>query len=165
MQAESGHFWHIPYSMKYAKFQSKLRDNTKHGGDNDCLHTIRTDSLQCLCVLKWYHCERGLNSNPNLRNARTKRKPLKTVFLIIVVYVCKLYYLGIDALSVFQSPRPLGPKEIDGLPVPPGKAYMPLIGLATGQPLCFEPAQKCLFGLLGWLYFKHLLDVMTSSIW
>ena len=42
--------------------------------------------------------------------------------------------------------RPLGPKEIYGEPVPPGKAYRLLTDhLATGKPLWFEPAQQKVF--------------------
>ena len=40
----------------------------------------------------------------------------------------------------------MGPKEIDGLLVPPGKAYTPLTGhLITGQPLGSELAQETWF--------------------
>ena len=39
--------------------------------------------------------------------------------------------------------RPLGPKEIDSLLVPPGKAYTLLTGhLITGYLLWSEPAQE-----------------------
>ena len=42
--------------------------------------------------------------------------------------------------------RPLGPKEIYGEPVPPGKAYTLLTDhLTTGKPLWFEPAQQKVF--------------------
>ena len=76
-----------------------------------------------------------------------------------------------------MGPHSTGPKEIDGLLVPPGKDYTLLTDhLSTGKPLCFEPAQEKWFksnhpyifsfcGLLKWLYFKHLLDVMASSFW
>ena len=70
----------------------------------------------------------------------------------------------------------MGPKEIDGLFVLPGKAYTLLTDqLITGIPLWFEPTQKLvqikpsihisLCGLVGWLYLKYLLDAMTSSLW
>ena len=74
-------------------------------------------------------------------------------------------------------PRPLGPKEIDGLLVPPGKASTLLTDhLITGLPLKSEPAQENWFKvkpfilmslsvLLGWLHLKHILDVMTSLFW
>ena len=42
-----------------------------------------------------------------------------------------------------MGPRPLGPKEIDGLLVPPDKAYTLLTDhLITGDPFCFEPAKE-----------------------
>ena len=54
---------------------------------------------------------------------------------------------------------------MDGLLVPPDKAYT----LLTDQLItAFEPAQEKWFksnhsyGLVGWLYLKHKLDVMTS---
>ena len=72
----------------------------------------------------------------------------------------------------------MAPNEIDGLFVLPGKAYTLLTDqLITGISLWFEPAQEILVvqikpsihislcGLVGWLYLKHLLDVMTSSLW
>ena len=61
------------------------------------------------------------------------------------------------------GPRPLGLREIDGLHVPPGKAYtLPTDHLITGKPLRSQPAQERWFhikscmhlsfsGLLGWL--------------
>ena len=63
--------------------------------------------------------------------------------------------------------HPLGAKEIDGLLVHPGKAYTLLTDhLITGLPLWSELAQNVvqvipsirisIFGLVGWLYFKHL---------
>ena len=76
-----------------------------------------------------------------------------------------------------MGPRPLGPKEIDGLLVPPGKVSTLLaFHLITGLPLRSEPAQEkrfksnhlymiSLIGLVGWLYFKHFLDVMMSLFW
>ena len=74
------------------------------------------------------------------------------------------------------APRPLGPKEIDGLLVPSGKAYTLLTDhLITGYHPGLSLPRKgvpvkpsihiSLCGLLRWLYFKHLLDVMTSSFW
>ena len=71
----------------------------------------------------------------------------------------------------------MGLKEIDGLLVPPGKACTMLTSyLITGESLVSEPAQEMWFqiepsahispfGFVGWLYLKHLLDVMTSSFW
>ena len=68
----------------------------------------------------------------------------------------------------------LGPKEIYGLFVPPGKAYTLFTEhLITGLPLRSVPVYEKWFqvklpihissiGLEGWLYFKHLLDIMTS---
>ena len=42
-----------------------------------------------------------------------------------------------------MGPRPMGPKEIDGLFVPPGKAYTLLTNyLITGKPLRPEAAQE-----------------------
>ena len=58
-------------------------------------------------------------------------------------------------------PRPLGPNEIDGLLVPPCKAYE----YATAWP---SDVQEKWFMTnhhtykLGWLYLKNFLDVMTS---
>ena len=63
--------------------------------------------------------------------------------------------------------HPLGAKEIDGLLVHPSKAYTLLTDhLITGQPLWSELVQNVvqvipsirisIFGLVGWLYFKHL---------
>ena len=52
---------------------------------------------------------------------------------------------------VQQSLVFLGPKEIDGLLVPPGKAYTLLTdNLITGKPLWFEPAQE------KWFKSNHL---------
>ena len=49
-----------------------------------------------------------------------------------------------------MGPRPLGTKKIDGLLVPPGKAYTLLTDhLITGKPLWFEPA------LEKWLKSNH----------
>ena len=70
--------------------------------------------------------------------------------------------------------RPLEPKEIDGLLVPPGKASSLLTDqLFTGLPLRSEPAQEkwlesnqpyiSLVGLVGLL--KLVVDVMTSYFW
>ena len=43
-----------------------------------------------------------------------------------------------------QWTRLLGPNEIDGLPVSPGKAYTLLTDhLITGKPFGSEPAKKC----------------------
>ena len=69
-------------------------------------------------------------------------------------------------------PCPFGLKEIDALLVPPGKAYRISTGhLITGYTAqVFTCPGKVVFsqtshiGLVGWLYFKHLLDVITSSI-
>ena len=74
-----------------------------------------------------------------------------------------------------NGPRPLEPKEIDVLLVPPGRAYTLLTDhLITGKVklLKSEPAQQQWsqikpsihigpFGLLWWLFFKHILRVMT----
>ena len=44
---------------------------------------------------------------------------------------------------MIMGPRPLRPKEIDGLLVAPGKAYSRLTDdLVTGYPLRSGPAQK-----------------------
>ena len=61
-----------------------------------------------------------------------------------------------------MGPRPLGPRKMDGLLVPPGKAAD---HLNTGEPLKSKPAQEkwfsqiqsnhpytCLIGLPGWFY-------------
>ena len=73
-----------------------------------------------------------------------------------------------------DGPCPLGPKEIYRLLVSPGKTYTLLTDhLITGLPLRSVPAQEKWFyvkpsirissiGLEGSLYFKHLLDIMTS---
>ena len=51
-----------------------------------------------------------------------------------------------------MGPCPLGPKEIDGLLVPPGKAYSLLTDhLITGKPLRFEPAQENWFVKVAYL--------------
>ena len=61
----------------------------------------------------------------------------------------------------------MGPKEIDGLLVPPGKASTLLSDhLITGQPhpgkvVHFKPAiHISLIGLVGWSFLKHLFDVI-----
>ena len=75
------------------------------------------------------------------------------------------------------GPRPLGPKEIDGLLVPPSKAFSLLTDhLITSKPIWSEPDQeKCfksnhkdkpLWLIVGCgLYLKRLLDAMASSFW
>ena len=69
---------------------------------------------------------------------------------------------------------PLGPKDIDGLLVPPGKACTLLTDhLNTGKPHGLSLSRKkwfqakpsihiSLIGLVGWLSLKHFLYVMTS---
>ena len=72
-----------------------------------------------------------------------------------------------------MGPRPVRPKYINGLLVQSGKAYMlPTDHLITGKPLRSEPAKKewfqvkpsniCVIGLVGWLYLKPFLEVITS---
>ena len=61
--------------------------------------------------------------------------------------------------------RPLGPTQIDGLLVPTTTALL-TDHLIIGKPLWSEPAHNVvqvippirisIFGLVGWLYFKHL---------
>ena len=63
-----------------------------------------------------------------------------------------------------MGPRPLGPKEIDGLLVSPGKDYTLLTGhMITGLILPRKSGFKSsLCGLFaGRSYLKHVLDVMT----
>ena len=66
--------------------------------------------------------------------------------------------------EIESGPRPLGPKEVDGLHVSPGKASLLLTDhLITGYPLRSELAQEkwfqvkpsipiSLFGLVGWIF-------------
>ena len=70
------------------------------------------------------------------------------------------------------DPRPLGPKEMNGLLEPPAKvSTLPTDHLITGQPLMSYSAQEKWFksnqpyisALL--VYLKLLFDVMTSSFW
>ena len=69
-----------------------------------------------------------------------------------------------------MGPSPLGPKETDGLPVPPGKAYTLLTDHLMRRS---EPAQEKWFmtscqtihtykPFVAWMV---MLDVMTSSFW
>ena len=71
---------------------------------------------------------------------------------------------GLDSWSVHiqpeelsggnTGPRPLGPKEIDGLRVLPGKAYSLLTGhLITGEPLESESAPEM------WFQGIHILSL------
>ena len=71
--------------------------------------------------------------------------------------------------KLFKGPRPLEPKEIDGLLVPSSKAYTLLNDrLITGKPFRSEPAQEervqvkpfihaSLIGLVGWLWYTAIL--------
>ena len=55
--------------------------------------------------------------------------------------------------------HPLGTKEIDGLLVHPGKAYTLLTDtteLAQNVVQVIPSIRISIFGLVGWLYFKHL---------
>ena len=76
---------------------------------------------------------------------------------IVVVYSIFFYSFP----SSCEGVRPLGPKEIDGLLVSPGKASLLLTDhLITGYPLRSELAQEkwfqvkpiSLFGLVGWIF-------------
>ena len=80
----------------------------------------------------------------------------------------RLVFHGIESYTVYRTAISfrvgiLGPsKEKDGVPVPPGKtSTLPTDHLITdAQEKWF--IHKSLIGFVGWLYFKHLLDVMTS---
>ena len=51
--------------------------------------------------------------------------------------------------------RPLGPKEKDGLFVPPGKAYTLLTDhLITGKPLWFASAKEKVFGVKPYIHIR-----------
>ena len=68
---------------------------------------------------------------------------------------------------VSAGPHLSWPKEIDGLLVPPGKAYTQLTDhMIPGYPLRSEPVQEkwfqvktsihiSLVGFFGWIYFKY----------
>ena len=61
--------------------------------------------------------------------------------------------------------RPLGPGEINGLLVP--SLRVKLIKLLTDHLLLVTATkvQSNIYGLLGWLFLKLTLDVMTYSCW
>ena len=91
-----------------------------------------------------------------------------------------IYYVWIETAAVtlrpLLGPRPLGPKEIDGLLVSPGKASLLLTDhLITGYPLRSELAQEkwfqvkpsipiSLFGLVGWI-FQALVGCKSPIKW
>ena len=69
--------------------------------------------------------------------------------------------------------RSLGPKEIDELFMPPGKAntctlrtgHLITAAVNPGKVVQAEPSHMSLNGLVGWLYLKHCLVVMTVLFW
>ena len=67
------------------------------------------------------------------------------------------------------GPRPLGPEEIDGFLVPPGKAFTLLTASYYWLTAHDEPAEEKVVsshsgcGFVVWLYIKHLLDVLGKS--
>ena len=72
--------------------------------------------------------------------------------------------------KLFDGPRSLEPKEIDGLLVPPGKAYALLNDrLITGKPFRSEPAQEERVQVKPFIHaiqhdIQHLLDVMAPLV-
>ena len=64
-----------------------------------------------------------------------------TIILYFVLFYIVLTYEMPFGMQITRYLRPLGPKEIDGLLVPPGKAYtLPTDHLITSKPLRSEPA-------------------------
>ena len=62
-------------------------------------------------------------------------------------------------------PRPLGPKEIDELLVPPGKAATLLTdSLITGLPIRSEPAQEKWFQVKPTFHIRHSLVFMFEAL-
>ena len=73
-------------------------------------------------------------------------------WLGLELLVCYLAHRGSTGVfRLLQGPHPLGPIEIDGLLVLPGKTYTLLTDhLITGKPIRFEPAQE------KWFRSNHL---------
>ena len=135
-----------------------------------CLHENIVRNIDTIKLQK----VRFVNNAEHLFSVGPKKNALIRKIINAFIPVIFLHFYCIDILG----PRSLGPKEIDGLLVPPGKACSLLYNHLTGLPLRSELAREKWFqskpsthisfrGFLGWLYFiiNHLLDVVTFSFW